>query len=299
MRKGLYTALITPFGPSGELNEPGIRQLIQMQLKAGVDGIVVLGTTGEAPTLSPEEKEKIIRIARAEIDNDTLLVVGTGSYCTKKTIEDTQKAKDLGADAALVVTPYYNKPTQAGLYSHFEALAKAVDLPLLLYNVQGRTGQNLQTETLKHLAEIPKIIGVKEASGNIVQIMEVIEQILPKRPDFLVFSGDDNLTFPTIALGGHGVISVLSNLMPNELVQFVRQALKEDSINAREMHYKLLPFFKALFLETNPIPIKAMLNDCELPAGPCRLPLTSLSEENQQKLNSLLMDWAKPLALHG
>lgn len=287
MKPGVYTAIVTPFLENGELDVEGLRELLRFQLASGVEGIVVLGTTGEAPTLESEEKQQILRITAEEIKNKALFIVGTGSYSTKQTIKDTLEAKELGADAALVVTPYYNKPTQEGLFQHFKEVAK-VNLPIIVYNIQGRTGQNLQTDTLARMAEIPEIAAVKEASGNLSQMMDVISEITAIRSDFKIFSGDDNLTFPLICLGGHGVISVVSNLIPNQIVEMVKLALEEKVAEARRMHYSLLELFKGAFVETNPIPLKAMMKKCGLPSGPCRLPLCDLLPQNEQIIEQLL-----------
>lgn len=288
MKPGTYTVVVTPFKSDFKLDEEGLRENIRFQMESGVEGVVVLGTTGEAPTLNTEEKRTIIQIAREVVPKQKLLIVGTGSYSTEKTIEETRCAIDLGADIALVVTPYYNKPTQEGLYRHFEALTKAVTFPILIYNIQGRTATNLQTETLKRLSDIPEIIGVKESSGNIVQMMDVIEEIGKKRSDFIIFSGDDNLTFPLLCLGGQGVLSVISNLIPKEVCHLVKAALSGDFLSARKLHFELLPLFKAVFLETNPIPIKAMMNCFGMKAGPCRLPLCELTKENKLRIDELI-----------
>ena len=288
MKPGLYSVLVTPFLQDESLDEEGFRQNLRFQIEGGVDGIVILGTTGEAPTLTPQEKERLIRIAREEIKPPMPLIVGTGNYSTARTIAETVAAQDLGADIALVVTPYYNRPTQEGLFRHFEALCKAVKIPIIPYNIQGRTGQNLHTDTLKRLMTLPQIIGVKEASGNIVQMMEVLEQVLKQRPDFLVFSGDDNLTLPLISLGGHGILSVVSNLVPAAVAELVHAALSGDIAKARALHFQLLPLFRAAFIETNPIPIKAMMNHTGMPAGPCRLPLCDLMPENARRLHDLM-----------
>lgn len=286
--KGLYTAMITPFDTKGQLDEKGLRQNLRFQLECKVDGIIVLGTTGESPTLTPQEKERVIDIAIEEVKGKALLMVGTGSYSTEQTISMTRLAQEKGADAALIVTPYYNKPTQEGICQHFAAICKATSLPICLYNIQGRTGQNIQTETLERLIAFPSIKGVKEASGNLIQMNEVLEKIKKKRPDFSVLSGDDILTFPLMALGGDGIISVASNLVPSPMHQFVRSALEENWKEAREWHYRLLPLFRAIFLETNPIPIKKAMQMCEMAAGPCRLPLCDLSNENAEKLQQIL-----------
>lgn len=293
--KGLYTAIITPFDSKGQLDQEGLRQNLRYQLEHAIDGIVVLGTTGEDPTLKPEEKQRVIEIAREEIQNKTTLIVGTGSYSTDLTIAATRKAQEIGADAALVVTPYYNKPTQEGLYRHFAAICEAVSLPICIYNIQGRTGQNLQTETVQRLMEFPSIIGVKEASGNILQINDVIECAKQNRPDFAILSGDDTLTLPLIALGGDGIFSVASNLLPGPLSQLVQSALAGDFNTARNWHYQLLPFFKALFIETNPIPIKMVMHLSGMAAGACRLPLCDLDPIHFYKLkeifNTLPSSW--------
>jgi len=291
--EGLHTVLITPFNDQNQLDQPGFRFLIRRQLENRVDGIVALGTTGETPTLSLEEKQTIINLARSEIPSTIPLGIGTGSYSTAQTIEATCQAKELGADFALIVTPYYNKPTQEGLYRHFKAIAEAVDLPICLYNVQGRTGQNLQTDTLRRLIEIPSIICVKEASGNVAQMSDVIELAREVRPDFTILSGDDALTLPLMALGGHGIFSVVSNLLPAEMKTLVDAAAKGNFESARQMHFHLTPLFKGAFLETNPIPIKAALRLCGLPSGECRLPLCELNDANALKLKQIVDKYAK------
>lgn len=288
---GVHTALITPFDREGNLDEKGLRCLIRRQIENHIEGIVPLGSTGESPTVTKEEQKRIISIAREEISNETLLMVGTGSYSTKQTIENTALAQRMGADCALVVTPYYNKPTQEGLYQHFKALAKAVDLPFVIYNPPHRTGQNLLTETLKRLLEIPTIIGIKESTGNITQMSEVVEVVREYRPEFNVLSGDDELTLSMMALGGHGVISVVSNLVPAKIKDLYIAAACGDFALARDLHYQLMPLFKAAFIETNPIPIKAAMNFCGLPAGECRLPLCSLSDDHKAELQLVVADY--------
>lgn len=287
--QGTYTALVTPFDAHGKLDEEGFRENIRFQIAHGIDGIVVLGTTGEAPTLTHLEKEQLTHIAREETKGKCHFMVGTGSYSTQQTIENSLAAQNAGADSVLVVTPYYNKPTQEGLYQHFYALAKAVKLPIIIYNIQGRTGQNLQTDTLKRLASIDNIVGVKEASGNIIQMMEIIENILPIKPGFSIMSGDDALTYPLITLGGHGIYSVLGNLLPRQVKNLCDAALIGNYDQARAMHYKLLPYMRSMFIETNPIPIKAAMNMAGFAAGPCRLPLCEMGKDNLEKLKELLM----------
>lgn len=285
---GVYTALITPFTTDDQLDEEGLQHLIDRQIQGGVDGIVILGTTGEAPTLTDKEKKQVIKLASDACNPQTALIIGTGTYSTKQTIENTLIAENAGATAALIVTPYYNKPTQEGLYRHFKAIAESTKLPILIYNAPGRTAQNLQTDTLKRLMEIPTIVGVKETSGNISQINDVIALAKKIRPEFCILSGDDDITLPLMALGGDGVVSVISNILPREVKNLVDAACSGDFSKAREIHYNLLPLIKMAFIETNPIPIKAIHQLCHLPAGNCRLPLCELSQENWLKVQQAI-----------
>lgn len=281
--RGAYTALITPFTKDDHLDEEGLRLLVQRQIDAKIDGVVILGTTGEAPTLLKEENKRVIEIAREECKN-TVLIVGTGSYSTKKTIENMKEAEAAGADAALIVTPYYNKPTQEGIYQHYKAIAQATSLPIILYNIQGRCSLNLHLDTLKRLLDIPQIVGIKEASGDISQINDVIGLVRKMRPDFTVLSGDDALTLPLMALGGDGIISVIGNAFPDEVKSLV-EAMNSGNLElAREIHYHLMPIVKMAFIETNPIPIKAIHELLDLPGGKCRLPLCDLNPENASKI---------------
>lgn len=286
--EGLYTVMITPFDAQGKLDQEGLRRNLRYQIQHKVDGIVVLGTTGESPTLNSQEKQKVIEIALEEVKGKATLLVGTGSYSTERTITETRQAQEMGADAALIITPYYNRPTQEGFYRHFEAICQATSIPLCVYNNQARTGQNLQTDTLKRLAHFPSIIGVKEASGSIMQINEVIDAFGKNQRNFTVMSGDDILTLPLMALGGHGIMSVASNLIPGPMLSFVQAALAGDFQQARAWHYQLFPLFKSIFIETNPIPIKAAMQLCGMAAGSCRLPLCDLSPMNLQHLKQIL-----------
>ncbi len=216
-------------------------------------------------------------------------MVGTGCYSTEQTIISTRAAQEMGADGALIVTPYYNRPTQEGLFRHFAAICDAVPFPICVYNIQGRTGQNLQPETLRRLATtFPSIIGVKESSGNISQINEILQTIALNNPNFRVISGDDDITLPLMALGGHGLISVASNLVPGPVKALVQAAQEGDFVKARDWHYQLLPLFKAAFIETNPIPIKAAMQLCGMAAGRCRLPLCDLSPANFQMMAKIV-----------
>lgn len=286
--KGTITALITPF-INQMLDEEGLAYNIDYQITQGINGILLLGTTGEASTLSPEEHQKVISIAVQRAKGKIPIWVGTGSYCTRQTIEKTKCAKDLGADVALIVTPYYNKPSQEGIYRHFEAIAKNVDIPIVVYNIPGRCSTNIETATMMRIAHLPNIIGVKEASGNIQQAGDIIHTIVKKYPHFLVFSGDDALTLPMMALGAVGVISVVSNLIPAQVIALTNAALEERFDLAREIHHQLLPLYKTAFIETNPVPIKTAMNLCGMPSGDCRLPLYQMSPENLKCLNELLL----------
>lgn len=285
---GTITALITPFS-NQEIDEEGLKSNIAYQIASGIDGILVLGSTGESSTISPEEQTSVISIAVQEAHGKVPVWVGTGSYCTRQTIEKTKKAKDLGADVALIVTPYYNKPTQEGIYRHFEAITASVDIPVVIYNIPGRCGTNIETATLLRIAELPNILGVKEASGNINQVGDVLHTIVKHYPEFLVFSGDDVLTLPMMALGAVGVVSVLSNLVPDLVINLVNAALKGEFDLAKEIHYQLLPLVKAAFIETNPVPIKTAMELCKMPSGGCRLPLHQMAPENIKTLQQLLL----------
>jgi 4-hydroxy-tetrahydrodipicolinate synthase len=256
MLKGTYTAIVTPFNEDGSIDEESYRALVEEQIKAGVTGIVPCGSTGESSTLDHKEHIELIKITVDQVKARCEILAGTGSNSTREAIEMTKNAEKLGITSTLQIVPYYNKPTQKGLYLHFKAIAESVKIPVIVYNIQGRTAINLETSTLADLAKINNISGVKEGSGNIFQIMEVIKT-MPK--DFSVLIGDDKLTFLLMALGGHGVISVASNVIPKRIVDFVNLGLKNDFIAMREEHFKLDELFNKLFIETNPIPVKKIL----------------------------------------
>jgi 4-hydroxy-tetrahydrodipicolinate synthase len=289
--RGAFTALITPMKDSGAVDYEGWRRLVNVQLEAGINGLVPLGTTGENPTLDEDEEEQLIRIILDEVKGQVPVIVGAGSNDTKHMEFYTKRARDMGADAALVVTPYYNKPNDEGLFRHFEA-ASAVGIPVIIYNIASRTGRNIPTPLMERLAKLPNIVGVKESSGDLNQAGDVIRSIkMPARAkgeDFAVLSGDDGLAAPLLALGGDGLVSVISNAAPAETAAMVRAALAGDFETARRLHYELLPLMKAAFLETNPIPIKAALGMMGLPAGPARLPLGPLSAANEAPLRAAL-----------
>ncbi|MDR2094971.1 MAG: 4-hydroxy-tetrahydrodipicolinate synthase [Treponema sp.] len=289
--RGAFTALITPMKDNGEVDYDAWRKLINFQIDAGIDGLVPLGTTGETPTLDEDEEEKLIRIAVEEVKGRVPLIIGTGSNSTRHMVLYTQRAKNLEADAALVVTPYYNKPNDEGLIRHFQAAA-AVGLPVVVYNIAARTGRNISAPLMEKISRIPGIIGVKEASGDIVQIGDMINDVAEKRraegAPFSVLSGDDSFTLPLLALGGDGLISVVSNLVPDKVAALVRTGLSGNFEDARKLHYKLLPFMKAAFIETNPIPIKTAMTWAGLPGGSVRLPLGTLDPKNEAPLRTAM-----------
>ncbi len=285
--KGLYTALITPFTIEGSLDIPGLRYLIQNQLDHQVQGIVIAGSTGESATLTMEEKIKMVEVAVEEAKGKAAVIMGTGSYSTAQTIAMTQTAQELGADAALLITPYYNKPTQEGLYRHFAAVCESVSIPLYLYNNPGRTGQNLEPATLKRLSLFPSIKGIKECSGNMTQMGEFFADSKENR-SFSIMAGDDGFALPLIAMGAKGLISSVSNLFPSQMKSLVDSCLAGDFEQARQLHYQLLPLFKAMSLETNPIPIKTALQICGMPAGPCRLPLCEMAPHRIEQLQQTI-----------
>jgi len=289
--RGAWTALITPMKESGEVDFDGFRELVRFQIGKGIGGLVPIGTTGETPTLDESEEERLIKIAVEEAKGHVPVIAGAGSNSTRYAVLYTKRAQELGADAALVVTPYYNKPNDEGLLRHFEAVA-AVGLPVVVYNIASRTGKNIPTPLMARLAKIPNIAGVKEASGDIGQMGEVIQTIkLPSNGQFAVLSGDDALTLPLLSLGGDGVISVISNLVPDRVVSLVRAGLAGGFEAARAIHFELLPLIKAAFIETNPVPIKRALQLCALPSGPVRLPLGSLSSDSEQFLRNTLKSY--------
>lgn len=286
MIEGVLPALITPFTKDNKVDKEGLRQNIGFLVENGVSGIVPCGTTGEAATLSIQEHEKVIEHA---VEFSTVQVVaGTGSNNTTEALELTRFAQDAGADAALLITPYYNKPNDRGMLAHFKTIADAVDIAIILYNVPSRTGINLKPELVAELAKISNIVGIKEASGSLDQITKILE--LTKGEDFVVLSGDDGLTLPIMALGGVGVISVVANVAPKLVVSMVEAFRKKDMEKARELHIALAPLIRAVFLETNPIPIKKAVELIGLPAGHLRLPLAAISEENEKKLKKALND---------
>ena len=283
--EGVYTALVTPMTADGALDEKALRRLVDAQVQGGVAGLVPVGTTGESPTLDGDECRRVIEIVVEQVHGRIPVIAGAGSNSTAEAIHYSRDARAAGASATLQVAPYYNKPTNQGFLAHFRAIADAVDLPLIVYNIPGRTGKNIDNATMVELAKHRNIVGVKEASGDIGQVMDLIAR---KPADFGVLSGDDNLVLPIMALGGTGVISVVSNLLPGEMSRFVGAALAGDWDAARRMHYELLPLFKAAFIETNPIPIKAALAMKGMITESYRLPMCPLSPASRESLQATL-----------
>jgi 4-hydroxy-tetrahydrodipicolinate synthase len=286
--RGTYTAIVTPFDEKERVDFDALEKLIEIQAKSGVNGIVVCGTTGESPTLTPYEHSDVIRLVIDKTKKRGKVIAGTGSNCTREAIELSKNAEKDEADALLLVNPYYNKPTQEGLYRHFKAIADSVELPIILYNIKGRTGVNLETPTLLRLAkECKNIVGVKEASGDINQIRDVIAK---KPQNFSVLSGDDNMTLELIRSGGDGVISVASNLIPEKICELTNACLKGDFVKAEDINKDLDPIFRACFIETNPIPIKAMMAMRGFCKEVYRLPLCELLPENRVAVEKILRE---------
>ena len=288
MFKGSIVALVTPF--AGEtLAEDKLRDLVRFQIENGTSGIVPCGTTGESPTLSHEEHERVIENCVEAADKKVPVIAGTGSNSTREAVNFTEHAARVGAAGALVVTPYYNKPTQEGLYRHFKAVSECADIPIILYNIAGRTARNIEPETMARLAKDCKnIIGVKEASGSLEQMMRIRHLC---GEDFVMLSGDDMLTLPLMSIGGKGVISVAANLVPKDVAALAAACGDGDFEKARQIHFKLMPLIKALFLETNPTPVKTAAGLMGLCAPDLRLPLCEMNAENLAKLKSVLKDY--------
>ena len=285
--KGAFTALVTPF-KNGEVDEDRYREHIEWQVEKGIHGLVPCGTTGESATMSHEEHKKVIKICVEQVKGRVPVIAGTGSNNTKEAIELTNFAKSVGVDGALIITPYYNKPTPAGLVKHYKEIARVTPLPIVVYNVPGRTGTNLLPQTLYEIKNnVPEVVGVKEASGNIRQASDVLELC---GEDFIVLSGDDFITFPMLSIGGKGVISVVSNIVPDKMAGLCNAYFEGNLAEAKKLHYELAPLCRAMFFETNPIPVKTALNmmgriDMEL-----RLPLCEMQLENKKKLENVLKD---------
>jgi 4-hydroxy-tetrahydrodipicolinate synthase len=283
MRKPLFsgacTALVTPF-LDGKVNYPMMEILLRRQIEAGIKAVVICGTTGESPTLSDSEKLELFRRCKQYAKDDCLIIAGTGSNSTEHAVYLSKEAEKCGVDALLLVSPYYNKATEDGLFAHYSAIAEAVKLPIIVYNVPGRTGVDVSVSVYKRLSRIPNIAGVKEASTSITKIAEIRAAC----PEFPIWSGNDDMVIPALALGGQGVISVLSNVAPIETNAMVQSALAGDFDMAATLQIKLLPLIKLLFCEVNPIPVKEAMKLIGYDCGGCRLPLTSLTFENKRKM---------------
>jgi 4-hydroxy-tetrahydrodipicolinate synthase len=285
MFTGTGTALVTPFRRDGSLDGATLRQLVRRQIEAGIDFLVPCGTTGESPTLMREEHLRVVETAVELAKGKVPVLAGAGGYNTAEVISVARELAALGADGILSVTPYYNKPTQEGLFQHYRAIAEAVSLPIILYSVQGRTGVNIEPATVKRLAEIENIVGIKEASGNVSQMAAILNAV-PE--DFIVLSGDDAITLPVIALGGRGVISVVSNEIPAEMSGLTRLALQGDFASARAIHRRYHPLMEINFVESNPIPVKAAMAEMGLLEPVWRLPLVPPKAENQARIRTVL-----------
>ncbi|MDD5232768.1 MAG: 4-hydroxy-tetrahydrodipicolinate synthase [Syntrophales bacterium] len=288
MFKGAIVAIVTPFKKNGRVDEDRFRELIEFQIKNGTDGIVPCGTTGESSTLSHKEHDKVIEIAVEQTRKRVPVIAGTGSNSTDEAIRLTKHAHEVGADGVLSVCPYYNRPTQEGLYQHYRKIAESVPIPVIVYNIPGRTGVNCMPETLARLAKISNIVGVKEASGSIKQMSDVILHCGKK---FTVLSGDDAFTLPLMGIGGHGVISVISNVAPADMAALVDAAAAGKWAKARELHYRMSPLIDSLFIETNPTPVKALLSMMGKIEYEVRLPLARLSEANYEKLRKAAVNY--------
>lgn len=292
MFEGSIVALITPF-KDGEVDYEALKKLIDFHVDNGTDAILVCGTTGESPTLTFEEHDKVVEFAVKYAAGRIKVIAGTGANATHEAVHLTAHAKEVGADAALLVVPYYNKPTQEGLYRHFSAVAEEVDIPIILYNIPSRTGVEISVDTVYRLvSDYPNIVGSKESTPNMDRISELVGRL---GESFAVLSGDDSLTLPMMSLGAKGVVSVANNILPREIKTLTDLALAGDFKKARELHLKLYPVFKALFIETNPIPVKTacwMLGMCE---KEFRLPITPMKEENENKLRQVLKEYGLPL----
>ena len=287
MYQGVYTAIITPFNKDGSLDREALKDLVEFQISEGISGLVPVGTTGESPTVGHDESVTVIQTVVEQAKGRVPIIAGTGSNSTQDAIAMTKRAKEIGANASLQVTPYYNKPSQEGIYRHFTAIADAAGLPLIIYNIAGRTAKNIENDTMLRLAQHPKIVAVKEASGDLAQVMDLCRR---KPANFDVLSGDDNMGLPIIALGGKGIISVASNVIPKKMETLVKLCLEGKMAEARELHYQLLPFFKAIFVETNPIPVKyaaSLMGKC---AEVYRLPLCEMDDAKKASIKKTMQE---------
>lgn len=277
--------MVTPFTATGEIDLEGAKKLAKYLIDHGSDGLVVAGTTGESPTLSQEEKIALFAAVKEAVGDRAAVIAGTGGNSTAASIKLTREAEKLGVDGIMLVVPYYNRPSQEGLYQHFKAIAESTSLPVMLYNVPSRTGRNMEAETTLRLAQIDNIVAVKEASGDLDQVTAILRNA-PK--DFLVYSGDDSITLPLMAIGGYGIVSVASHVVGERMQAMVQAYVQGDTAKAAAIHQELFPVFKALFITTNPVPVKAALNMLGLPGGPVRLPLVEATAAEKEKIAAAL-----------
>ena len=284
----LITAMVTPFNAKGEVDHKQAQKLAKALINSGSDGLLVTGTTGERPTMTDDEQLKLVASVREAIGAKGTIIAGTGGNCTRESIAMTKEAERLGIDAVLLVVPYYNKPTQEGMYQHFKAIAESTSLPCILYNVPARTVTNMAPETAIRLSQVDNIVGVKEASGNLEQIAKIIQGA---RGDFLVWSGNDSDTFPVMAMGGYGVISVASHLVGKQIQEMIQQTVRGKMKEAAAIHLNLLPLINALFIVSNPIPVKYALNHVGFRVGKPRLPLTEPDDKSKALIEATLKNY--------
>ncbi len=286
--KGLLVAMVTPFKEDGTVDVEGIRRIVEFHINSGTDVLVPCGTTGEVATLFEEEWELVIKTVVDASAGRIKVVAGAGGYNTAEVVERARTAQQLGVDGILSVCPYYNKPTQEGLYQHFKKVAESVSIPVIVYNVPSRTSRNIEPATIRRLSEVDNIVAIKEASGNVEQAME-IKYLCGDRITLL--SGEDSLTLPLMSVGGKGIVSVVGNIIPQDVKALISAFERGDTQSAYNWAIKLFPISKAMFIETNPIPVKTAMNILKMPAGPLRLPLTPMQEENKRKLYDVLLSY--------
>ncbi|WP_297989750.1 4-hydroxy-tetrahydrodipicolinate synthase [Anoxybacillus sp.] len=281
----IATAMVTPFDNKGNIDFAKTTQLVNYLIENGTDSLVVAGTTGESPTLTTEEKLALFRHVVEVVDGRVPVIAGTGSNNTRASIELTKKAEDVGVDAVMIVAPYYNKPNQEGIYQHYKAIAESTSLPVMVYNIPGRAVVNISVETIIRLSEIPNVVAVKDASGNLDAMTEIIAKT---RDDFMLYSGDDGLTLPVLAIGGSGVVSVASHIIGNDMKEMIQAFMRGDNREAAAMHQRILPIIKALFAAPSPVPVKTALQLKGLDVGSVRLPLVPLTEQERLQLMRVL-----------
>jgi len=290
--KGTIVAMITPFNSEDEVDQAGMRENINYLIDRGVEGVLAAGTTGESATITHVEQRKMMDILVDEVSGRVKAVAGAGSNSSKESLSLVKYAENAGADAALVITPYYNKPQQHGLYEHYKMLTETTDIPIIVYNVPSRTGTDIDVATIGKVSQLDNVIGIKEANPDLDKVSQIQKKLeeLGNRDDFSVISGNDNLTLPMISMGGTGVISVVANVDPERMSQMVRSALEGDYVNALKLHDELYDLMKVLFIESNPVPAKEALNMMGRPAGHVRMPLAPLKEESKEELQKVLKD---------